>query len=173
MAEDTAGLFSKPRDWDVLVLDLSLPGGGGVEAVRRLLATDEGARIVIYSMYPEEQYGPRLLRAGVKAYLSKRRSTDELLTAIRRAHKGLRTVTDTISDQLLMSSGSKAAAQLSDRELQIVQLLGEGQPPSGIAATLSISKSTVSTHIRNIKTKLAVTSVPDLVAYAVRSGLTQ
>jgi len=154
--------------WDVLILDLSLPGGGGLEVLSQIQPLRPDVHTVVYSMYPEEQYGARVLRMGAAAYLSKSRSIEELLEAIRRAHRGQRYVTQTIAEQMLTPRGrGPAADSISDRELQILELIVDGQRTSDIAASLCISPSTVSTHIKRIKEKLGVGSTVELARVAL------
>ncbi|PRQ08074.1 response regulator [Enhygromyxa salina] len=173
-AGETRELLAKVRDgqWDVLVLDLSMPGGGGLEILRQIQGLRPDIRTVVYSMYPEEQYGARVLQMGAAAYLSKSRSTDELLAAISRAYQGLRYVTQPIAEQFLdPRSGDALAPSLSDRELQILELIADGVRTSDIAATLCISASTVSTHLKRIKGKFRVSSTTELVQAALRTGV--
>lgn len=153
---------------DVLVLDLSLPDGGGFEVLPEVRLHAPDARVIIYSMYPERQYGPRLMRDGAAAYLSKDRPTRELLAAIRKVAAGGRYITDVVADNLLSPSG--AWDDLSARELQVMQLLGQGRKTSEIAAQLHISASTVSTHFKRIRDKLGAESLTDLIRMAFRQG---
>lgn len=174
-AQGASEVIALARDaaWDVIVLDLSLPDAGGCEVLRQLRALRPEIPIVVYSMYPEEQFGIRMLQAGAAAYLSKSRSTDELLEAIRRAHRGLRYVTQPIAQLLLESSGDHDGdgSRLSEREFQILQLMVEGSRTSDIARSLYISPSTVSTHVKRIKEKLGVSSNAELIQVALRRGL--
>lgn len=173
-AEGTREILQQVRDcdWDVLILDLSLPGGGGLEVLRQLQTLRPDIRTVVYSMHPEQQYGARVLQMGAAAYLCKSRSLDELIEAIRRAHGGLRYVTQPIAEQLLdPHNGDGGASKLSDRELQILELMVDGSRTSEIASKLCISASTVSTHIKRIKDKLHVNSTTELVGAAVRDGI--
>lgn len=172
--EDVASLLDaiEAKPPDVVVLDLSLPGGG-VEALRRIREDHPRIPVVIYSMYPEDQYGPRMLKAGASAYLSKGRSTTILLEAIRRAHVGRRYVTQAVAERLIEAPDTVAPGReaLSGRELEILQLLVEGDRPSDIANKLNIGPSTVSTHIKRIKTKLGVNTLAEMIRYALRHDL--
>lgn len=157
---------------DVLVLDLSLPDGGGVEVIRQLHAELPELPIVVYSMYPEEQYGATMLRAGAAAYLSKTRATEELLTAVRRVAAGRRYVTDTIADRLVSKDTDASPHEgLTERERQILQLLAEGLTTSDISNQLFVSQSTVSTHVKSIRDKLGVRTRSEVIHYAFRHGL--
>lgn len=158
---------------DVLILDLSLPEGGGAEAIRQLKVYLPDLPIVVYSMYPEEQYGAPLLRAGASAYLSKDRTTAELLDAVRRVARGGRYVTDTVADRLLdtPAGGPAPHEQLSERERQIMQLLAEGMTTTDISQQLCVTQSTVSTHLKNIREKLGLRTRAEIIHYAFRQGL--
>lgn len=160
----------KGARWDVLILDMSLPDGGGFEVLRQIRGLRADIAVVVYSMYPEEQYGARALKMGAAAYLAKSRSIDELLVAIRRVGGGRRYVTQTIAEQFVDPAAGRPVA-LSDRELQILQLVVEGERTSEIASALCISASTVSTHIGRIKHKLGVDSTTALVELSLRDGL--
>lgn len=171
-ARTALGAARAGAPWDVAVLDLSLPGGGGFELLDQLRDIAEHVRIIVYSMYPEEQYGPRLLRAGARAYLSKSRPVEEVLAAIRRVASGGRYVTDRVAERLIEPQAG-SVEQLTGREHQILLLAVEGLQTSDIAAELCISASTVSTHLRSIKDKLGARSVADLVRLAFRQGLVE
>jgi two-component system, NarL family, invasion response regulator UvrY len=161
-------------EWDVLVLDLSLPRVSGTEVLRRLRASKPKLPILVLSMYPEKQYGVRLMRAGASAYLSKERTGDELLDAIRRLARGGVYVTETVAGQALHSGATTEKAPheaLSAREHQIFLLVIQGQAGTEIAAELDLTASTVSTHLSRIKEKLGAHSVADVVSYAHRMGL--
>lgn len=160
-------------DWDVLVLDLSLPRVNGHEVLRRLRAERPGLTIVVLSMYPEEQYAVRLLREGASAYLSKERPGEEVIAAIRRTALGHTYVTQSVAEQMLRSpSVEKLPHQrLTAREYQIFSLVVLGRTVSDIAAELDLTASTVSTHLRQIREKLGVRSIAEIVGYAHRAGL--
>ncbi len=173
-AADADGLLAAASlaDADVLVLDLSMPGGG-LQLVERVRGRHDGLQVVVYSMYPEAQFGPSALRAGAAAYLTKGRPTAELVDALRRAAAGRKYVTQDIAERLLMddSDDRPPHERLSPREREIFQQLVEGASPSDIAEALHISKPTVSTHIRHIKDKMGVSSVAEMVDYAHRARL--
>ncbi|MEM7605886.1 MAG: response regulator transcription factor [Myxococcota bacterium] len=157
-------------DWDVLILDLSgLGDAGGVEVLDSLRRHVPDLPVIVYSMYPESQYGVRMLQAGARAYLCKDEPTETLLEAIRRVATGRRYITPGIAERLLDADTSGKA--LSTRELQVLQLLVEGKSVTALAKALHISMSTASTHIGRIKTKLGASSKADLVRIALRDGL--
>lgn len=155
--------------WDVLVLDLSLPRVGGIEVLRRVREARPDARVVVLSMYPEEQYATQMARAGAAAYVSKSMAPETLLDA-------LRTVAATGSWRNAAEADAGAGdalphRSLSSRELQVFNLIIEGHAVTDIAAQLDLHASTVSTHMRAIKTKLDAPTVADIVRYAHRVGI--
>jgi DNA-binding NarL/FixJ family response regulator len=161
-------------DWDVLVLDLSLPRVSGHEALRRLRADKPALRIVVLSMYSEEQYAIRLLREGASAYLSKERPGEEVIEAIRRAASGATYVTQTVAERMLRAPAQteKLPHQtLTAREYQVFSLIASGRTVSEIAAELDLTMSTISSHLHQIRSKLAVRSNAEIVGYAHRMGL--
>ncbi len=160
--------------WDVLVLDLSLGDVSGLEVLRRLREVAPKLHVIVLSMYPEEQYAARVLKMGAAAYLSKSRSSVELVEAIRSVARGRRYITETVADALLEQLGGDEApphTRLSEREYQVLQLLIEGHTPGDIAAQLDLSPSTASSHLVNIRTKLGVRTNGEILQYAYRAGL--
>ena len=151
------------RVWDVLVLDVGLGDAFGIDVLERLLAQDADLSVVIYSMYPIEQLGPRCMRAGARSYVCKSDDPALLIEAIRRAAAGRRYVYERLADVLVESQGSRGAA-LSPRESDVLQLLANGASNSDIARRLHISASTVSTHLANVREKLQVASNNELIA---------
>lgn len=162
------------EEWDVLLLDLSLPRVSGTEVVRRLHEKRPSLAIVVLSMYPEDQYAVRLMREGALAYISKNRPSDELLAAIRNAARGGRYITQTVAAQMLEAprrSEKLAHEALTAREYQIFILVANGGTVTEIAAELNLTLGTVSTHLHKVKEKLGARSVADIVGYAHRMGL--
>lgn len=160
--------------WDVMVLDLSLPRVAGAEVLRRVKAQRPGARVIVLSMYPEEQYASHLLASGADAYISKASPPERLLEAVRAVASGARWTSPTVAKRL-QESGPDAPAlphrRLSSREHQVFTLLIEGQRVTDIAAQLDLNTSTVSNHVASIKAKLDVQSVAEIITYAHRAGL--
>ncbi len=157
--------------WDVLVLDLSLPGGGGFYVLEHLPTVRPDLPVVVFTMHNEYEFAQRVLSAGAFACLSKTRPIDELIAAVREAHAGRRTVTSEAAQALLASPDGAPHTRLTDRELQVFMLLASGMRPSDVAAKLGLSKQTVSTHARRIRDKLAVESQAEMARYAMRHGL--
>jgi DNA-binding NarL/FixJ family response regulator len=156
---------------DVLILDLSLPRLNGVEVLRRVRAEQPTVRVLVLSMYSEDQYALRLVRDGASGYLSKDRSEDELLDAVRRVARGETYVSPRVAEQALRGEDAGGVAKLSGREMQIFLLVAGGATVSDIAAELDLHASTVSSFLARIRTKLGVRTVGELVAYAHRAGL--
>jgi DNA-binding NarL/FixJ family response regulator len=152
-------------DWDLLVLDLSLPGGGGLEVLSRMRQLNPRVRVVVYSMYPEAQYARRAIDAGARAYVAKERHPDELVEALRVVARGGRFVSGEPETDI---DAPAPRAELTERELQVLQLLVEERTPAQIALELAVGRSTVSTHIGQLKRKLGVTSIAGLVRVALR-----
>jgi len=154
---------------DVLVLDISLPQVNGIEVLRRLRETRPELPVLMLSMYAEDQYARRLVDLGAAGYVSKDRSEDELIAAIRVvAGGGLY-----ISRRAARTSGAAGGGGLTPRQHQIFTLLVEGQGVSDIAAQLDVSVSTVSTHVGQIKRTFGVRTVAEIVSYAHRMNLVQ
>lgn len=159
------------EEWDVLVLDLSLHGLPGIEVLKGLRSAKPSLPVLVLSMYPEDQHGPRLLRSGAAGYLSKGRSAHEVVDAIRKVAAGARYVTSEVAERLLTATRQAPHEQLSRREHQIFLLIARGQTPSEIAITLNLGPSTVSTYIARVREKLGAKSNGELVQYAYLHGL--
>lgn len=159
-------------DPHVLLLDISMPGPGFLETMRQL--RERELRILVVSMYPEEQFGLRALKAGAAGYLTKERSVDELVDAIRRVHSGRRYLSETLADRLaseLANGDGEPHEELSEREFQVMQMLGEGMTIGEISERLSLSPKTVSTYRTRILRKLDLRTTADIVRYAVENEL--
>jgi DNA-binding NarL/FixJ family response regulator len=147
--------------WDVLVLDLSLPGVPGTELLRFVRALHPSLRVVVYSMYPAEQFEQWALDAGAIAYVPKSAPLSQLEEALRSER-----------EPAPNESGAQLPHErLSDRERRIFDLVSSGLTPSEIAIELAMAPSTVSTHLRAIREKLGVRSVSEIAQYATRHGL--
>ena len=160
--------------WDVLLLDLSLDDISGVEVLRLLRERAPKLPVVVLSMYPEAQYAVRILKMGASAYLSKGRSSEELVEAIRRAAQGKRYVTPEVADALVVGESPGEGApheRLSEREYQVFLLVAEGLSSGDIAAQLNLSPSTVSSHLAHVREKLGARTNGEVMQYAYRAGL--
>jgi two-component system, NarL family, invasion response regulator UvrY len=160
---------------DVLVLDISMPGIGVIELIRRLKERQPDLRILIVSIHAEDVFAVRVFRAGASGYLTKDRSPDELAEAIRRVHRGKIYVTDSLAEHLAgtLKSGEKPLTHdmLSDREYQIFLLLGEGKRIADIAAGMALSPKTVSTYRTRIFQKMRFENNAELIRYVIENHL--
>jgi DNA-binding NarL/FixJ family response regulator len=165
---------------DLLLVDISLPDKNGLEVVKDLREFHPGLPVLVISMHDESLYAERALRAGARGYIMKQEGGKKLMEAIRRVLSGKIYVSDNIASTILesVSGMEREAAQtpikkLSDREFEVLQLLGNGKGTSQIAAQLHLSTKTVEAHRANIKRKLGLRSGTELVRYAVRWVETQ
>jgi DNA-binding NarL/FixJ family response regulator len=160
---------------DVLVLDINMPGRSGLDVLHVL--KDEGAqvRVLIVSMYPEDQYAIRALRAGASGYVHKGGDPQELVQAVRTVAQGRKYVTPEIAQMLVESLTAPAAEQahqkLSDRELQTLVMIASGKRLSDIAEELMLSPKTVSVYRARLLEKLKLTNNAELTVYAIRNQL--
>jgi DNA-binding NarL/FixJ family response regulator len=157
--------------WDVVVLDLSLPGPSSLDLVRRLKQQQPRGRILVLTVHAEDEYALRLMQAGADGYVTKTADPRELIQALRALGRGGKHVSERMASLLLEARAGSAHAGLTNRELEVLVRLAQGRAPSQIAAELDVAASTVSTHIGRIKDKLAVDSIAALVQYAIRNGL--
>jgi two-component system invasion response regulator UvrY len=164
-------------DYDVLVLDIAMPEGGGLEVLHQLQTLNPDLPILILSMYSERQYAERTLKAGAVGYLTKEAAPDELVTAIRRAAGGGKYVRQSLAEELTtVLSGKRARephAALSTREYQVMCLLASGKTVTQAAAELALSVKTVSTYRSRILEKLGLANNADIVRYALERGLVE
>ena len=159
---------------DVVVMDISMPGVGGLEAVSRLLAKDPAAKILILSAHEDSSHPKRLLKAGAVGYLSKRSAAEELIQAIHQVSKG-KTFLDSKLAQAMavqqLTGEQNPVEVLSDREFEVFMLLAKGQSVAHIAEKLFLSPRTVGTHLYNIKQKLNAGNSAEITLIAMRNGL--
>ncbi len=170
---EEAVAFLEQHQPDVVTLDLSLPGAGGVDLVRRLHASFPRTRILVISMHQEMVYAERCLRAGARGYVMKREPAEEVVAAIHRVLRGdiriSAEVTSSMIERASTPGGARAATPaaeppqaLSERELEVFELLGEGLGTRAIAGKLALSIKTVQYYRENIKQKLGLGSAPEL-----------
>jgi two-component system invasion response regulator UvrY len=152
------------------VLDLNMPGLSGLELLRQLLETDPAARVLVFSMHGEPVYAAKALEIGAKGYLSKNASPVELRTALSRILAGMTYVEGEIAQQLAALPGEQRQ-QLSERDLEILRLLGEGRSFTEIAAALGLGYKTVANTATAIKSKLGVARTADLIRLSVEMGI--
>jgi DNA-binding NarL/FixJ family response regulator len=156
----------------MIVLDLNLPGLSGLALLRQLLIEHPKGRVLVLSMYAEAAYAARALRAGAAGYLSKNVSPEELLEAARRVIEGGRYVEAEIAQALALQAtqGGDPMECLTERDVEIIRLLGDGQSPSDIAAALGVSYKTVANACSQIKAKLGVARTADLIRLSIATG---
>ncbi|WP_336739615.1 response regulator transcription factor [Aureimonas altamirensis] len=164
---DALDAFRRMRP-DIVILDINLRGGSGLEVLRRLHADDARARIVVFSMYSDLVYATSARREGALGYVSKSAPSDELLTAIRRALRG-ETYVDCVTAATQENAAINVAARLSTRELEILHMLGEGQSLNDIASGLGVAYKTIANSSTRIKEKLGLERTSDLIRFAVET----
>jgi len=159
---------------DVVVMDISMPGIGGLEAVRRILAKEPSARILVLSAHEDAMHARRVLKAGALGYLTKRSAAEALLQAIRQVGLGKTFLEPQIAQQLALQQLSGAPDPLdtlSEKEFKVFLALARGESVQEIAQVMSLSPRTVGTHLYNIKQKLGASNSAELAIMAVRAGL--
>jgi DNA-binding NarL/FixJ family response regulator len=161
--------------FELLLLDLSMPGKSGIELIKQVRDEAPRLRILVLTMHEEDQYAVRAIRAGAQGYLTKESAPSQLVSAIRRIAEGRPYISANVAEQLALDvmpgGGEDPHKHLSDREFEIFQLLVGGRGVSEIAAQLHLSVKTVSTHKTRILQKMNAQSVADLVRYAIRNHL--
>ena len=160
---------------DVLVLDLNMPGRGGLEVLAALKEEGSSVKTLVVSMYPEDQYAIRCLRAGATGYLNKAGDPAELVSAIRTVVQGRKYVTAEVAqmlvDHLNAPESEELHASLSERELQTLQKIASGRKLSEIAEELMLSPKTVSVYRARVLEKLHLSNNAELTVYAIRNSL--
>ena len=160
----------KAADYDVVVLDLSMPGLAGIALIKRLKLEKPKLRMLVLSMHGEQQYAARALKGGASGYLNKDSAAELLVGAIRKIAAGGVHITEAAAASLVSSERSPHEA-LSDREFEVLRLLAAGRGPTEIAEQLHLSVKTVSTHKTRILEKLDLKSTAELVRYAIENKL--
>ncbi|MBK9443357.1 MAG: response regulator transcription factor [Comamonadaceae bacterium] len=179
MAE--AGSYSEVREafrqhpCDVLVLDINLPGRSGLEVLASLRESDSPIKVLMVSMFPEDQYAIRCLKAGAQGYLNKAGDPAELITAVRTVAQGKKYVTPSVAQMLVENlstpENTSLHASLSERELQTLLKIASGKRLSDIAQDLMLSPKTVSVYRARVLEKLKLSNNAELTVYAIRNGL--
>ena len=159
---------------EVVVMDISMPGIGGLEAVRRILAKEPAARILVLSAHEDAMHARRVLKAGAAGYLTKRSAAQALIQAIREVCQGKTFLEPQIAQELALQQVAGAAEPLdtlSEKEFKVFLALAGGQSVQDIAAVMSLSPRTIGTHLYNIKQKLGASNSAELALIAMRAGL--
>ena len=160
---------------DVVVMDMEMPEKTGWDVLLGVKGTHPKLPVLILSIYPEEQFGMRFLKAGASGYLSKTSAPEQIVEAIRTVAQGGKYVSPSLANQLIMNLDNDHCAlvheRLSDREFQVFRMIASGKPTKNIADELYISVTTVSTHRARILEKMHVKTNADLTLYASKHGL--
>jgi len=165
-----------PANPDVIIVDISLRGNNGLELIKNLKAIHENIPVLVFSMHDESIYAQRALRAGAKAYVMKKESPNKVVEAIRSIIKGEIYVSPSVADQVLQqivngpnnATSTSPIDRLTDRELEVVQLVGRGLSSREIAESLNLSVKTIESHRAHVKEKLNLRNATELVQFSVQ-----
>ena len=164
-------------EFDLLLLDMSMPGKSGIELIKQVHAEKPKVKILVLSMHEEQQYAVRAIRAGASGYLTKESASRQLVDAIRKIAAGGAFISAEVAQQLALGAMPGAQgplhAALSDREYQVFMLIAEGKSVSDIAGQLNLSVKTVSTHKANVLQKMNMTTTGELIRYAIANKLVE
>jgi len=173
-AEEASELYNK-ENWDIVITDINLPGRSGIEIVKELNQYDPKIPILVLSMYSEDQFAIRVIKAGASGYLSKSSALTELNSAMRNLLDGKKYITESVAEVLVSdlrkNHETHPHSSLSDREFEVFCSLGIGQTVSQIATELSLSVKTISTHRSKILKKMSMKTNADLIKYALEHKL--
>lgn len=176
-AGDSGEVFKLAREheWDIIILDISMPGTSGLEALKELKKERPKVPVLILSSHPEEQYAIRVLKAGASGYMSKETAPESLIEGIRKIIRGGRYVSPGVAELLVTSIGTDwerlPHENLSDREYAVLRLIGSGKTVGEIAGELSLSVKTVSTYRTRILEKMGMKTNAELTHYALKNAL--
>ena len=165
----------RDNQWDVLLLDVSMPGLSGVDVLKRLKDQNINLPVLVLSTYPADQYAVRLLKSGASGYLTKESAPEELVIAIRKVSQGGKyispVVAELLSENLMDDFGEAPHKRLSDREYQVLCLLASGKTVTDIADDFSLSVKTISTYRTRILEKMHMKKTSELIHYAIKNQL--
>lgn len=165
----------KEYSWDIILLDISMPGRNGIDILKQLRLDGIKAPILMLSMHSEDQYAIRVLKAGASGFVNKNSATTELIQAMQKVLSGKKYISEIVANQLLdmpnILSDKPLFQQLSDREMQVFELLAKGKTISEIAQEISLSANTISTYRSRIFEKLGLNNHADLIKYAIEIDL--
>jgi DNA-binding NarL/FixJ family response regulator len=165
----------KEKKFDIVLLDISMPGKDGLETLKEIKSIRADLPVLIFTMYPEEQYAIRVIKAGASGYLNKECKPEELIEAIRKCASGRKYISPHLAELLAsnLESGGDIPIheQLSDREFQVMCLIASGKTVSDIAKELNLSINTISTYRNRILEKMKMKSNAELTHYALKNGL--
>ncbi len=165
------------HDWDLVILDVTMPGRSGLDVLRDLRGLRPKLPVLVLSVHPEDQLGKRVLKAGASGYMNKESAPEDLIKAVRKVLGGGRYVSTALAEKLALdlSADSEVALhqRLSDRELEVLRMIGLGRTVSQIAEELHLSVTTVSTYRARILEKMNMTTTAELMHYALSNRLAE
>lgn len=165
----------RKRDYDLILLDISMPGLNGLDALKQIKAENPKLPVLILTMHPEEQYALRALKAGASGYLTKESVPEELMNAIRKILRGGKYLSNSLAERLAFAIDEKTEKlpheRLSDREYQVFCLIASGKGLTEIAEAMSLSVKTISTYRSRILDKMKMKSNAELIHYAIKNKL--
>lgn len=165
---------ARSEAWNIVILDISLPGKSGLEVLKELRQSYPRLPVLVLSMHPEEQFAVRALKAGAAGYVTKRTAAKELTAAVRKVLSGGRYVSDSLAERLaveIQAGSGPPHERLSDREYQVFRMLAMGKTVKEIGEELSLTPQTVSTHRSRILDKMGMATNAELTQYAIQAGL--
>jgi len=165
----------RTQEWDVVVLDINMPGRNGLEVLKELKRENPKLPVLILSIHPEDQYGVRVLKAGASGYLTKDSAPDELVQAIRKVHRGGKYISASLAEtlvyELVAQSDRPRHETLSDREYQVMTMIASGKTVGEIGEELSLSVKTISTYRTRVLGKMNMRTNAELTQYAIQNQL--